>query len=77
MRSFKSGERQTCQRKNCKRSDALSTLSLRAESGRSTATGGPDGWLGPNDEDLFSSVGDPHDIKKVADRLDEVGRNLL
>jgi hypothetical protein len=38
---------------------------------------GPDGWLGPNDEDLFSSVGDPHDIKKVADRLDEVGRNLL
>ena len=37
----------------------------------------PDGWLGPNDEVLFSSAGDPHDIKKVADRLDEVGRNLL
>jgi hypothetical protein len=29
------------------------------------------------DEDLFGSVGDPHDIKKVADRLEEVGRNLL
>jgi Tfp pilus assembly protein PilN len=37
----------------------------------------PDGWLGPNDEDLFLNLRDPHDIKKVADRLDDVGRHLL
>jgi len=37
----------------------------------------PDGWLGPNDERLFLNLQDPHDIMKVADRLDEVGRNLL
>jgi len=38
----------------------------------------PDSWLGPNDQDLFGgNLPDPHDIKKVADRLDEVGRNLL
>lgn len=35
------------------------------------------GWLGPNDEILFLNLRDPNDIRKVADRLDEVGRNLL
>jgi hypothetical protein len=37
----------------------------------------PDGWLGPNDEILFLNLRDPNDIKKVADRLDEVGHNLM
>jgi len=37
----------------------------------------PGGWLGPNDETLFMNLTDPNDIRKVADRLEEVGRNLL